>query len=120
MEDGEYPLIIRNTVLSDAEANSFKVSYVKTTLKISSYTLGDANGDGYINIADFTAIANYILGHPKDSFVLQAADTNQDGEITVADLTKLIKLILSSGTSSAPAQSAPKATKVVLCDTVIY
>ncbi|MBS7373710.1 MAG: Ig-like domain-containing protein [Muribaculaceae bacterium] len=120
MEDGDYPLIIRNTVFSDADGNTFKVNYVKTTLKISSYTLGDANGDGEINIGDFTAIANYILGHPKDSFVLQAADTNQDGEITVGDLSKLIKLILNSGTSSAPTQAAPKAAKVVLCDSVIY
>ena len=120
MEDGDYPLIIRNTVFSDADGNTFKVNYVKTTLKISSYTLGDANGDGEINIGDFTAIANYILGHPKDSFVLQAADTNQDGEITVGDLSKLIKLILNAGTSSAPTQAAPKATKVVLCDSVIY
>ena len=120
MEDGDYPLIIRNTVFSDADGNTFKMNYVKTTLKISSYTLGDANGDGEINIGDFTAIANYILGHPKDSFVLQAADTNQDGEITVGDLSKLIKLILNSGTSSAPTQAAPKAAKVVLCDSVIY
>lgn len=120
MEDGDYPLIIRNTVFSDADGNTFKVNYVKTTLKISSYTLGDANGDGEINIGDFTAIANYILGHPKDSFVLQAADTNQDGEITVGDLSKLIKLILNAGTSSAPTQAAPKAAKVVLCDSVIY
>ncbi len=120
MEDGDYPLIIRNTVFSDADGNTFKMNYVKTTLKISSYTLGDANGDGEINIGDFTAIANYILGHPKDSFVLQAADTNQDGEITVGDLSKLIKLILNAGTSSAPTQAAPKAAKVVLCDSVIY
>ena len=119
--DGDYPLIVKNVIISDADANSYKVDYVKTTLTVSSFTLGDANGDGDVNISDFTAIANFILGTPKPNFVAAAADTNEDGEITVADLTKLVKLILSSSaTSNAPAKPAPAVVKSSCSDDIMY
>lgn len=119
--DGDYPLIVKNVIISDADANSYKVDYVKTTLTVSSFTLGDANGDGEVNISDFTAIANFILGTPKPNFVAAAADTNEDGDITVADLTKLVKLILSSSaTSNAPAKPAPAVVKSSCSDDIMY
>ena len=107
ISDGEYPLILRNIVIADAVGNSYSVEYVKTTLTVSSYTLGDANGDGKVNIADFTSIANHILGKQQATFVEKAADTNQDGIITVADLSGLVQIILTDGnTSNAPVMIA--------------
>lgn len=94
MEDGEYPLIIKNIVMSDASSNTYEVEYVKTTLAVSSYTLGDANNDMKINVGDFTAIANAIMGNPSDTFVEKAADVNEDGKINVGDLTGVANLIL--------------------------
>lgn len=119
--DGDYPLIIKNIILSDADANSYKVDYVKTTLTVSSFTLGDANGDGEVNITDFISIANYIVGNQKPDFVAAAADINEDGDITVADLTKLVKLIISGGTTSnAPAKQAPAVIKSTCFDDIMY
>ena len=107
ISDGEYPLILRNIVISDAVGNSYSVEYVKTTLTVSSYTLGDANGDGKVNITDFTSIANHILNKQQATFVEKAADTNQDGVITVADLSGLVQIILHDGnTSNAPVMMA--------------
>lgn len=94
VEDGEYPLILKNVVMSDVNAQTVKLLYVKSTLEISTYTLGDANDDGDINVGDFTAIANYILGNPPASFVEAAADVNEDGDINVGDLTGEANLIL--------------------------
>ena len=119
--DGDYPLIIKNIILSDADANSYKVDYVKTTLTVSSFTLGDANGDGNVNITDFISIANYIVGNQKPDFVAAAADINEDGAITVTDLTKLVKLIISGGTTSnAPAKPAPAVVKSTCFDDIMY
>ncbi len=58
--------------------------------------LGDANGDGEINVSDLTSIANYIL-YPKNTKNLfyQAADINQDGIINVTDLSAVANNILS-------------------------
>lgn len=119
--DGDYPLILKNIIISDADANSYKADYVKTTLTVSHYPLGDANGDGEVNISDFTAIANFILGTPKPNFVAAAADTNEDGDITVADLTKLVKLIFSSSaTSNIPAMPAHVVVKSNCFDDIMY
>ena len=112
--DGDYPLILQNVVISDALGNTYKVDYVKTTLSVSSYMLGDANGDGDVNIADFSAIANYILGKQPGTFNEKAADTNQDGCISVPDLSGLVQIILSGGdTSNAPIKMA---SKVLQCE----
>ena len=94
MEEGEYPLILKNIVISDANSKSYTVDYVKSTLTISSYTLGDANNDGSVNVSDFTAIASYIMGTPPVTFVKKAADVNADTEINVADLTGVATIIL--------------------------
>lgn len=69
------------------------------------YAIGDANGDGEINVSDFTAIASRIMGNPPASFVEKAADVNQDGEINVGDLTAVANIILH-GSQKAPVQES--------------
>lgn len=59
------------------------------------YTLGDANGDGLVNVTDITAIINHILGTTPSGFVFDAADCNADGDINVSDITDVINIILS-------------------------
>lgn len=59
------------------------------------YTIGDANGDGLVNVTDITAIINHILGNTPSGFVFDAADCNTDGEINVTDITAVINIILS-------------------------
>ena len=66
-----------------------------TPLTLSDKLLGDANGDGEVNIGDFTAIAAYILGNPPSTFIVNVADVNSDGEINVGDLTALINRLLN-------------------------
>ena len=61
---------------------------------IEPIAVGDANGDGTINGADFTAIANYLLGIPNANFVESAADVNGDGIINGADFTAVANLLL--------------------------
>ena len=65
---------------------------------LSSYAfvVGDANGDGKIDVADITAVASKILGNNPESFNQDAADANQDGKIDVADITTIACIILKS------------------------
>ena len=58
--------------------------------------LGDANGDGIVDVADITAIAAYILGDAPENFNEQNADANEDGQIDVADITKTAAIILQN------------------------
>ena len=60
------------------------------------YTLrGDVNGDGFVNIADVTALISYVLSGNANSINLENADANNDGDVNIADVTKLISAVLS-------------------------
>lgn len=56
-------------------------------------TLGDLNGDGYINVADLLWIAPKIGLRPEMTGWDETADINQDGYINVLDLIKVAKNI---------------------------
>lgn len=56
--------------------------------------LGDVNGDSSVNIADVTALIDYLLG--GGTINMQAADVNVDTSVNIADVTALIDKLLSS------------------------
>ena len=50
--------------------------------------LGDADGDGYININDVTAVQRHLaLFEALEGIYLHAADANQNGEVKIDDAT---------------------------------
>lgn len=108
LEDGEHPLILKNIVLTEASGQTIEIDYVKTTLTITSYMLGDANGDLKVNVGDLAATASHILGNTPDSFVEKAADANEDGKINVGDLAKIAGIIL--GTANQAPQHVAAST----------
>ena len=59
------------------------------------YQLGDANGDGPIDINDVLAIVDYILGNAPANFDVMAADANGDGGVSIADAAVVLNIILS-------------------------
>ena len=52
--------------------------------------IGDADGDGSIDVNDVTSTINYILGKPVASFFEGAADVDGDGVIDVNDVQGII------------------------------
>ncbi|MBO5539263.1 MAG: Ig-like domain-containing protein [Prevotella sp.] len=94
MEEGDYPVILKEIALSDNNSQGYETAYVKSTLTVSSYTPGDVDGNGKINVVDFTAIANYILGKAPAGFIEKAADVSGDGKANVVDLTAVANIIL--------------------------
>ena len=105
--EGEHPIILKSIRLSDAQSVPYRTEYVKSTLAISSYTLGDVNADGSVDVADFIAIANHILGNTIDGFVEKAADVNEDGAIDVADFIGVANMILSQPAAGSRRKAAP-------------
>ena len=57
--------------------------------------VGDANGDGVVDIADGVEIVNYILNNPSADFNVVTADVNGDGEITIADAVGVMNIIMN-------------------------
>ena len=55
--------------------------------------IGDANGDGNLNVSDVSLLIEYVL-HVSDEVYDPVYDVNQDGYINVEDITDLIQMIL--------------------------
>ena len=58
------------------------------------YQAGDVNHDGNVNIADVTALIDYLLGG-NNAVCTICADVNGDSEVNISDVTTLIDLVLS-------------------------
>ena len=76
--------------------------------------VGDANGDGEVNVADVSAIAAYIVGHNPSPFYFENADVNGDGIINVGDVTALIYIFFSEKGSCEPVDNERTRTSKVV------
>ena len=56
-----------------------------------SYTKGDVNGDGVVNVTDVTSLINAILG--LSPYADDVCDLNADGKVDVSDVSVLISMI---------------------------
>jgi hypothetical protein len=56
---------------------------------------GDVNNDQLVNIADVTALIDYLLDNTKEINLL-AANMNGDDDVNIADVTALIDRLLNS------------------------
>ena len=63
------------------------------TATVKTYTLGDVNDDGRINIADVTSTLSIMAGNSNDKFIREAADANEDGRVNIADVTKILSIM---------------------------
>jgi hypothetical protein len=57
---------------------------------------GDANCDGYIDVADVTALIDKVLGNEVTDFKDANGDINNDGDLDIEDVIALINNILGS------------------------
>ena len=60
-----------------------------------TFIRGDVNSDGKVDIADVTALINYLLSHDATGVNLDAANCNEDDTISISDVTALINYLLS-------------------------
>ena len=75
---------------------TFKVEeeYILPSVDPFSLSVGDANGDGEINIADINMLINILLGGFANYDVKQRCDVNYDGELNIADINGIIDILL--------------------------
>ena len=58
---------------------------------------GDVDGSGNINIADVTALIDYLLSGNSESINVMNADVDGDDHINISDVTALIDKLLAGG-----------------------
>lgn len=94
LKEGTYPVVFKNVILTDSQANSIKLGDLKFSIVVKAFKPGDANGDGEVNGSDITAIANHLLGYPNSNYEAGAADANGDGEVNGSDITAVANILL--------------------------
>ena len=65
-----------------------------TTEEAQSFMLGDANGDGKVDVVDAMHCVSYVLHKELKVFIFNNADTNKDGVINVTDIMWIVNNIL--------------------------
>lgn len=71
-------------------AESQNIPYVLIDAEPQEYILGDANGDGAVNINDVTTIQRHLADMETiEGIHFYAADVNSDGSVTIDDATLL-------------------------------
>ena len=78
---------MRNATIAKPDGEMVYLTDAVLPLKITqTYLLGDANGDGLVDVADYVVTANKLVGKSVASFMTRAADVNQNGAIDLGDL----------------------------------
>ena len=94
MADGDYPIVMKRMKLTETDISKYyETSYVKSTLAVLTYTIGDINNDGVVDVSDYTGVANHIHGNTPAGFNARAADVDESGTIDVSDYTGIANII---------------------------
>ena len=81
------------TTIALAEVQDMYFSNDGSTTPV--YQLGDVNMDGEVNIADVTALIDYLLSGDDSVIDLTAANVNEDDSVNISDVTHLIDMLLT-------------------------
>ena len=91
---GSTSLTVYTTGVCNTQGKTGTMSLNKSWNAVRSIELGDANGDGIVNVTDIMAVANCILRLPMDVFNERCADVNGDGTVNVTDIMGIANIIL--------------------------
>ena len=122
MVDGDYPLVLTNIKLTETDISKYyEVERVKSTLTVTSYMLGDINGDLKVDVSDYIGVANRILGSTPAGFIEKAGDVDENGVIDVSDYIGVANIILTGNVYGTATSRAMKAnTDLSATDNVLY
>ena len=113
--DGDYTISIKDIVLSDVNNTEYHPANAEGTLTVKSYTLGDVDNSGAVNINDVVCIINLILNKPGSEFIEEAADVDGSGSININDVVTLINRFILMKTG-APALMESQAPQLAIAD----
>lgn len=95
MAAGYYYINARNASIAKPSSEMLYLNDMSLLINIMQrYLLGDANGDGVVDVADYVVAANKLVNKPVVAFYDDAADVNRNGGIDIGDLVGIIQRAL--------------------------
>ena len=92
---GTYEVNVKAIKFATSEmADKYAGTDCESSYEVLDYILGDADGDGTVDVNDVTTTINYILKKPYSKFVFSAADVDGDDTIDVNDVQGIIDIAL--------------------------
>lgn len=91
---GTFEADIDNIVFTKTNGTQIKLNSAKFNIEVHKAMLGDANGDGDVNVGDIVEIVKDILHKTTSRFVREAADVNEDGDVNVTDIVLVANIIM--------------------------
>ena len=85
-----------------------------------STLLGDANGDGSVNLYDATVTVNYMLNENPSPFYFNNADVNNDGAINVMDVMGIVNIIINNTNTSTNCGNETPTAEYTVEDGILY
>ncbi len=92
--EASYSYKVKALYTDGTESHWSNLEYVTLFENDQDHAVGDVNHDHSVNIADVTALIDYLLG--SGSVCTTCANVNGDGEVNIADVTALIDKLLSA------------------------
>ena len=75
-----------------------------------TFLLGDVNGDGIVDVTDYTSVANYIHSNIAEGFIFDAGDIDGNIVIDVTDYTGIANIIHTGSPNGEESSGAKAAT----------
>lgn len=95
VDAGYYYIYARNASIAKPSSEMLYLNDMSLQINIMHrYLLGDANGDGMVDVADYVVTANKLVNKPVVAFYDDAADVNRNGGIDIGDLVGIIQRAL--------------------------
>lgn len=95
VDAGYYYIFARNASIAKPSSEMLYLNDMSLQINIMHrYLLGDANGDGEVDVADYVVTANKLVNKPVVAFYDDAADVNRNGGIDIGDLVGIIQRAL--------------------------
>ena len=106
-EAKDYKIQIKNASYSLLNGTLVNLENTVSKITVKDYILGDANGNGSIDIGDAVTVVDFMVGKPTSNFIEAAADLNKNGEIDIADAVIIVNKVIGKAFDV----SAPKLTE---------
>lgn len=95
VDAGYYYIYARNASIAKPSSEMLYLNDMSLQINIMHrYLLGDANGDGMVDVADYVVTTNKLVNKPVVAFYDDAADVNRNGGIDLGDLVGIIQRAL--------------------------